>query len=253
MPRPLTAAVFALSTALATALALPAAALDLSAMTEAEKAAFGAAVRDYLMENPEVLVEAINVLETRQQAASEENDKVMVQTNAKDIFEFPGDWVGGNPEGDVTMVEFIDYKCSYCKKAYEVVEEVLAKDKNIRFVVKEFPILSEQSVLGARFAVAVKQVAGDAAYEAVHDALMDFRGDMTLESLTRLAEENKLDPAAIMAQMNGEEVTAVLRANAQLAERMGISGTPAFVVGSQLLRGYAPTEGMMQIIADERG
>ena len=239
--------------ALSTTLALPAAAFDLAAMTPAEKAAFGAAVKDYLMENPETLVEAINVLEERQQAASEENDKVLVQTNAKDIFEFAGDWVGGNAEGDVTMVEFIDYRCSYCKKAYEVVDEVLAKDSNIRFVVKEFPILSDQSVLGARFAVAVKQVAGDAAYAAAHGALMDFRGDITLESLSRLAEEQKLDAKAVIERMNTEEVTAVLRANAQLAERMGISGTPAFVVGSQLLRGYAPTETMLQIIAGERG
>lgn len=249
MPRPLATAAFALCTALA----LPAAAFDLSAMSAAEKEAFGAAVKDYLMQNPETLVEAINVLEERQQAASEENDKILVQTNAKDIFEFAGDWVGGNPEGDVTMVEFIDYKCSYCKKAYEVVDEVLAKDSNIRFVVKEYPILTDQSVLAARFAVAVKQVAGDAAYEAVHDALMDFRGDMTLESLSRLAEEQKLDTKAVIERMNTEEVTAVLRANAQLAERMGISGTPAFVVGRQLLRGYAPTETMLGIVAAERG
>lgn len=231
----------------------PAAALDLSAMNAAEKAAFGEAVKAYLMENPEVLVEAINKLEERQQAAQADNDKVLVQTNAEDIFHFAGDWVGGNPDGDVTMVEFIDYKCTYCKKAYEVVEEVLKKDGKIRFVVKEFPILSDQSVLAARFAVATRQVAGDAAYEKVHDALMVVRGDITLETLQRLAEEAKIDAKAVMAQMNSEEVTAVLRANAQLAERMAIAGTPAFVVGGQLLRGYAPAEVMAQIVADERG
>ncbi|SOB98358.1 protein-disulfide isomerase [Rhodobacter sp. JA431] len=239
--------------ALSTALALPAAAFDLSAMSPAEKEAFGGAVRDYLMENPEVLVEAINKLEERQQAQAAQDDRILVQTNAEDIFEFAGDWVGGNLEGDITMVEFIDYKCSYCKKAYEVVDEVLKSDRNIRFVVKEFPILSDQSVLAARFAVAVKQVAGDAAYEAVHNELMAFRGDMTLESLSRLASEQKIDPDLVIAKMNTEEVTAVLRSNAQLAERMGIAGTPAFVVGGQLLRGYAPTEAMHQIIAQERG
>lgn len=238
---------------MAAVLGTPAAALDLSAMSAADKAAFGEAVKTYLMENPEVLVEAINKLEERQQAAQADNDKVLVQSNAEDLFHFAGDWVGGNPEGDVTMVEFIDYKCTYCKKAYEVVEEVLKKDDKIRFVVKEFPILSEQSVLAARFAVATRQVAGDAAYEKVHDALMAVRGDITLDSLQRLAEEQKIDAKAVLAQMNTEEVTAVLRANAQLAERMAIAGTPAFVVGGQLLRGYAPAEVMAQIIADERG
>lgn len=239
--------------ALSTALALPAAAFDLKAMSPEEKAAFGDAVRAYLMENPQVLVEAINVLEERQQAASAQNDKELVKTNADDIFSFAGDWVGGNPEGKVTMVEFIDYKCTYCKKAYEVVDQLLAKDKDIRFVVKEFPILSQQSELGARFAVAVRQLDGDGAYEAVHNALMAFRGDITLESLKRLAEDNKLDADAILKRMNTEDVTAVLRTNAQLAERMGIAGTPAFVVGSQLLRGYAPEETMAKIIAEERG
>lgn len=238
---------------MAAVLGTPAAALDLSAMSAADKAAFGEAVKTYLMENPEVLVEAINKLEERQQAAQADNDKVLVQTNAEDIFNFAGDWVGGNPEGDVTMVEFIDYKCTYCKKAYEVVDEVLKKDGKIRFVVKEFPILSEQSVLAARFAVATRQVAGDAAYEKVHDALMAVRGDITLESLQRLAEAQKIDAKAVLARMNTEEVTAVLRTNAQLAERMAIAGTPAFVVGGQLLRGYAPAEVMAQIIADERG
>ncbi|ETD84553.1 DsbA family protein [Rhodobacter capsulatus] len=238
---------------MAAVLGTPAAALDLSAMSAADKAAFGEAVKAYLMENPEVLVEAINKLEERQQAAQADNDKVLVQTNADDIFHFAGDWVGGNPEGDVTMVEFIDYKCTYCKKAYEVVDEVLKKDGKIRFVVKEFPILSDQSVLAARFAVATRQVAGDAAYEKVHDALMAVRGDITLDSLQRLAEERKIDAKAVLAQMNSEEVTAVLRANAQLAERMAIAGTPAFVVGGQLLRGYAPAEVMAQIVADERG
>ncbi|MBZ4023074.1 disulfide bond formation protein DsbA [Rhodobacter sp. TJ_12] len=239
--------------ALTTALAAPAQALDLGSMSAAEKQDFGAAVRDYLMENPEVLVEAINKLEERQQAQAAQNDKMLVQTNAQDIFDYAGDWVGGNPDGDITMVEFIDYKCSYCKKAYEVVDEVLKADSNIRFVVKEFPILSDQSVLAARFAVAVKQVAGDEAYEAVHNDLMAFRGDMTLESLSRLAETHDIDPEPVMDRLNTEEVTAVLRTNAQLAERMGIAGTPAFVVGGQLLRGYAPTEAMQQIIAQERG
>jgi len=239
--------------ALAASLATPAAALDLASMSPAEKAAFGEAVKDYLMQNPEVLVEAINKLEERQQAQQADNDKVLVKTNADDLFTFAGDWVGGNLEGDITMVEFIDYKCTYCKKAYEVVDEVLKQDKKIRFVVKEFPILSEQSVLAARFAVAVRQVAGDAAYETVHNELMAFRGDITLARLKQMATDNKIDGDAVVAKMNTEEVTAVLRANAQLAERMAISGTPAFVIGGQLLRGYAPTEAMQQIVAQERG
>jgi len=239
--------------ALSTALAAPAGALDLSKMTTEEKAAFGEAVKDYLMQNPEVLVEAINVLEERQQAAAVENDKTLVDTNAKDIFEDGFSWIGGNPEGDVTIVEFMDYKCTYCKKAFPEVEDLLKKDGNIRLIVKEFPILSQQSELGARFAVATKQVAGDAAYKTVHDALIGMRGDISLEGLKRLAEDNKFDADAIIKKMNTEEVTAVLRANHQLAERMNISGTPTFIIGNEMLRGYAPEEAMAKIVAEQRG
>ncbi len=239
--------------ALSTALAAPAGALDLSKMTTEEKAAFGEAVKDYLMQNPEVLVEAINVLEERQQAAAVENDKTLVDTNAKDIFEDGFSWIGGNPEGDVTIVEFMDYKCTYCKKAFPEVEDLLKKDGNIRLIVKEFPILSQQSELGARFAVATKQVAGDAAYKTVHDALIGMRGDISLEGLKRLAADNKFDADAIIKKMNTEEVTAVLRANHQLAERMNISGTPTFIIGNEMLRGYAPEEAMAKIVAEQRG
>ncbi|MFC5738386.1 DsbA family protein [Sinirhodobacter huangdaonensis] len=239
--------------ALSTALAAPAGALDLSKMSTEEKAAFGEAVKDYLMQNPEVLVEAINVLEERQQAAAVENDKTLVDTNAKDIFEDGFSWIGGNPQGDVTIVEFMDYKCTYCKKAFPEVEDLLKKDGNIRLIVKEFPILSQQSELGARFAVATKQVAGDAAYKTVHDALIGMRGDISLEGLKRLAADNKFDADAIIKKMNTEEVTAVLRANHQLAERMNISGTPTFIIGNEMLRGYAPEEAMAKIVAEQRG
>ncbi|MGD9919421.1 MAG: DsbA family protein [Paenirhodobacter sp.] len=238
--------------AVTTALAAPSFALDLSKMTPDEKTAFGDAVREYLMQNPEVLVEAINVLDQRQQAAAAQNDKTLVATNEKDLLQNPNDWVGGNPEGDITIVEFTDYKCTYCKKAYPEVANLLKNDGKIRFVVKEFPILGPQSELGARFAIAVKQLAGDAAYEKVHDTLMTQRGDISLEGLKRLATEEKLDADAIVNRMNTEEVTAVIRANMQLGERMAISGTPAFVIGQQLMRGYGPEAAMAQIVAEER-
>ena len=236
----------------ALASAAPAQDFDFSKMSDAQKSAFGEAVRDYLMKNPEVLVEAINELEAKQQAQQVENDAQLVKANAKDIFEDGYSWVGGNPEGDVTIVEFMDYKCTYCKKAYAEVSDLLKNDGNIRFIVKEFPILGQESELGARFAVAAQQIAGNDAYEKVHDALMTMRGSLTIESLTALAKDQGLDADAIVKAMNDEAVTDVLRQNYQLAQRMAISGTPAFVIGGQLLRGYAPEAAMAQMVAEER-
>jgi protein-disulfide isomerase len=234
------------------ALTAPAGAEGLTDMTEAEKAAFGVAVRAYLLENPEVLSEAFAVLQDRQAGSAAALDDQLVATNAAKIFDDGVSWVGGNPDGDITIVEFMDYRCSYCKKAFTEIEELVASDGNIRFVLKEFPILGEDSVAASRFAVAVHQLHGDDLYKSAHDALMELRGAPDETTLARLATSLGLDPAQISARMNSDEVTLVLAANHALAEQMAISGTPTFVVQGQMLRGYLPLETMRQIVADER-
>lgn len=221
----------------------PAMAFDLSAMTEAEKTAFGQAVREYLMANPEVLIESIQVLEQRQATQEAQNDVQLVAQYSDQIFNDDHSWVGGNPDGDLTIVEFIDYRCGVCRRVFEEVSDVVEDDGNIRFVLKEFPILGEQSELSSRFAIAVKQVAGDEAYSRAHDALMTMRGDATTESLTALADELQVDTASVMAAMSSEEVTQVLRENHELGQNMAIQGTPTFVIGDQLLRGV-PASGL---------
>ncbi len=224
----------------------------LTDMTEAEKAAFGEAVRAYLLENPEVIAEAITVLQDRQAEAEAQTDDQMVEDNAGAIFEDGYSWVGGNPDGDITVVEFMDYRCGYCKKAHAEVEELVKADGNIRLIFKEFPILGEESITTSRFAIAVQQLHGPEAYKSVHDALMTLRGAPDDATLSRLAADLGLEPTAIVARMASDEVTQVLAANHALGQALSISGTPTFVMGGQMLRGYVELEGMMQIIADER-
>lgn len=235
-------------TALALATTLPAAA----EMTAAEREAFRAEVRAYLLENPEVLIEAMNELELREQAAAAERDKQMLAEQSEAIFNDPASWVGGNPEGDITVVEFIDYRCGYCRKAWQEVDALVEQDGNIRFVLKEFPILGEESVLSSRFAIAVLQLHGNEAYKKAHDALLSLRGDATPEALARVAEEMGLDPAPVMERMSADAVTKVIEDNHRLAQKMEISGTPTFVVGGTMVRGYVPLEGMQQIVAEQR-
>ena len=230
----------------------PAQADGLTDMTAAEREAFNTAVRDYLVANPEVIVEAMTVLQSREDQAAAQNDLTLVQDNKEAIFNDGTSWVGGNPDGDITVVEFMDYRCGYCRKAYTEVEDLVKSDGNIRFVLKEFPILGEESMISSRFAVAVQQLHGPDAYKKAHDALIALRGNADEANLTRLATEMGLDPVAILARMNSDEVTAVIAANHALAETMAISGTPTFVMGGQMLRGYVPLDGMRQIVADER-
>ena len=132
----------------------------LAEMTPAERVAFRDEVRAYLLENPEVLVEAMTVLQDRQALAEADQDKAMLVTHKDALFADPGSWVGGNPDGDITVVEFMDYRCGYCRKAYDEIEELVKSDGNIRFILKEYPILGEESVTSSRFAVAVLQLAG---------------------------------------------------------------------------------------------
>jgi protein-disulfide isomerase len=237
---------------LALGLSTAAHATDLGALTDADREAFRAEVRAYLLDNPEVLMEAIAVLEQREQLAQAEADVTLAQTHRDALFDDGFSYVGGNPDGDVTIVEFMDYRCGYCKRAFPEVEELIATDGNIRFVIKEFPILGEQSMLSAQFAIATQQVAGDAAYKLVHDALMTFRGDITLESLSRLGAAFDLDSAGIIAAMDSPEVRAVLAANQQLADQLQITGTPTFVFDDQMVRGYVPLAQMETILAQVR-
>lgn len=234
-------------------LALPAAALDLSEMSQAERTQFRAEVRAYLMDNPEVIMEAVELLQNREAEQQEQADQNLVSANADAIFNDGYSWVGGNPDGDIVLVEFLDYRCGYCKRAHDEVATLLETDGNIKLIVKEFPILGEQSVLASRFAVAVKQVAGGDSYKAVNDALMAFQGDVTLPALRRLGATFNLDMAAIEAQMDSEAVSNEIAQTRALAQKLQVSGTPTFVMHDELLRGYLPFDQMQEMVAQKRG
>ena len=239
--------------ALALCMTLPANALDLTQMTDEERAIFREEVRAYLMDNPEVIMEAVAVLEAREAEAQAQADLSLVSDNAADIFDDGFSWVGGNPDGDITLVEFLDYRCGFCKRAHGEVAKLLESDGNIRLIVKEFPILGEQSLLASRFAVATKQVAGDDAYKGITDALMEMNGDVTMRALRRMATTFGLDADAIESRMDSAEVTDEIRRTRALAQRLQITGTPTFVLEDELLRGFLPYDEMQALIDEKRG
>lgn len=225
----------------------------LGEMTDTEREAFRAEVRAYLLENPEVLVEAMDVLQAQEEQAAANRDLEMLAANKDAIFNDPASWVGGNPEGDITLVEFVDYRCGYCKKAHDEVAELVASDGNIRFVLKEFPILGEDSLKASQFAISVLQLHGPDAYKSVHDALIALRGNPDEATLSSMAADLGLDPAPILARMSTPEVMTVIEANHALASTMEIQGTPTFVIDNTMVRGYVPLDGMRQIVAGQRG
>ena len=234
------------------ALALPAAAMDITNMTPEERDVFRAEVRAYLMDNPQVIIEAVNLLEERQAEQAAVADLTLVSDNADEIFNDGYSFVGGNPDGDITLVEFLDYRCGYCRKAHVEVAKMLETDGNIRLIVKEFPILGEQSVLASQFAIAVKQVAGDKAYKNVNDAMMTLNSDINMPTLSRLANTYGLDMDAIAAAMSSPEVAQEIARTRALAQKLSITGTPTFVLQDELLRGYLPYDQMMRVVDDKR-
>lgn len=237
----------------ALALATPAVAMDLTELTDAERAQFRAEVRAYLMENPEVILQAVEQMQNRQAEAQMQADFDLVTANADEIFDDGYSWVGGNPDGDITLVEFLDYRCGYCKRAHGEVAKLLETDGNIKLIVKEFPILGDQSLLASRFAVATKLVAGGDAYKQLNDALMAFNGEVSLPALRRLGESFELDVAAIEAKMDSDEVTQEIAQTRALAQKLQITGTPTFVMQDEMLRGYLPYDQMMALVGEKRG
>jgi len=223
-------------------------ALDLDAMSDEERALFRAEIREYLLENPEVLMEAFGVLEERREQEAASLDLAMLDQNRDAIFNDGHSFVGGNPDGDVTIVEFLDYRCGFCKRAFPAVKELLATDGNIRLIVKEFPILGEESTLAARYALATKNTDGDEAYENVHDALMAHNGGINAGFLARTSRQLGLDHEAIAVEMENPEITAQININRALAQQLQIQGTPSFIMGENFVRGFVELDQMRAIV-----
>lgn len=229
--------------------ALPAhAEMPVPPMTDAERAAFRAEVHDYLLANPEVLMEMMSLLDAKQKVATADTDKALVANNAKALFEDGYSFVAGNPEGNVTIVEFLDYQCGFCHKAFPDLQKLVEADGNIRLIIKDFPILGPGSELAARAATATMIQAGPEAYRRLNTALMTQKGPVNDATLDKALATAGLDAAAIRAGMSDPEVERRLAANKALGETMAVTGTPTFVFQDQMVRGYIQLADMQKLV-----
>ena len=206
-------------------------------------------VLETILENPELVMEAVAILQEREQAEQAASSAAALAENEDLLLNDPQAEVFGNPDGDVTVVEFFDYNCGYCRQASPTVAKLLESDPNIRLVMREFPILGEGSVEAARAALAARNQDG---YEAFHWALMEMKGQAQLASVLKLAREQGLDAERLQADMGAAEIDEHIANSMSLAQALGISGTPSFVIGDTLVPGALPLEQLQQIIAEER-
>ena len=201
-------------------------------------------IREYLVSHPEVLQDAVAEAEKRQTAADAEKHRVALKENFNAIFNSPHQVVIGNAQGDVTMVEFFDYNCSYCKKALSDMLELMKGDAKLRVVLKEFPVLGPGSVEAAQVAVAVRmQDKTGKKYLEFHQKLLGGRGQADKARALAVAKEVGMDMGRLEKDLTSEEVKASLAESFDLAEALGLNGTPGYVIGDSIVIGAlgAPT------------
>jgi protein-disulfide isomerase len=207
-----------------------------------------AIVRDLLRREPELVYQALQELQRRETAAEAERSKAALIAKKDDLFHNAASPVGGNPEGDVTLVEFFDYHCAYCRRVVNSVRALIEEDQGLRVVFKEFPILGEDSVRAARAALAAEK---QGLYMPLHFALM-ASNDLSMNGIMKTAADVGLDVERLAEDMNSPAIQEEINASYDLARDLGINGTPAFVVDDELIPGAVSQEHLAALIDEAR-
>ena len=225
----------------------PTGAQDAQPLTETAK--IEQIIHDYLLQHPEVVIEAVNKYQDQQaKAAAEQQAKALVERR-DELTKDPDAPVLGNPKGDVTLVEFFDYRCPYCKAVSAGLIDTIKSDGNVRLVMKEFPILGAESEYAAKAALAANR---QGKYGEFHEAMMTFKGKVTIDDVKRIAGEIGVDTAKMERDMVAPEIASMLQRNYDLAQVLGITGTPSFVISDQLIPGAIGMDQLKKRIAAAR-
>jgi len=229
----------------------PAQSQALEALSPEQKNAVEDIVRQFIQDNPEFIIESLRTMRERQQASEREQAKQSLVTRRDELENDPTSPVGGNPKGDVTLVEFFDYRCGFCKRVYPDLKKLLAEDGNVRWVYKEFPILGPESVFASRAALAAWKM-DEEKYHRFHDAMMASKGNLTEQKTLTLAAGVGLDVKTLIEGMADPEIDRVLEKNMALARALAINGTPAFVIGEDLIPGAIDLQALKGLVAKAR-
>jgi protein-disulfide isomerase len=206
-------------------------------------------VHDYIMAHPDVLIAALRQAEDKLHKDDEAKASKSVAEHKNAVFDDPATPVGGNPHGNVTLVEFFDYRCPYCKQVEPSLEAMLNQDRQLRLVYKEFPILGPVSMTAAKAALAAQ---GQGKYDAFHAAMMAAHGNITDDTVYRIAGSVGLDIDRLKRDMASPAVAQAIKSNLKLADALDIRGTPAFVIGDKVVPGAVDLDELKGMVADAR-
>ena len=219
------------------------------AASDSERAKIETIIRDYILENPEIVVEAFSRFEEQEQLRTETEAQAALQKYRDELFNSKTDYVAGNPDGDVTVVEFFDYNCGWCRRATPVLLDLLDSDPNLRVVFKEFPIRGKDSDAVAKASMAsIRQ----GKYFDLHAASMQVEGNMDMERFRDLAKQLGLDIKQLEKDMEDPDIEKAIGRNLALANMLYIEGTPTFLVENTIVRGWPGADGMRDLIASAR-
>lgn len=221
-----------------------------SSFTDKQEAEIERIIHDYLVSNPEVLVKAFEALERRSEDERVSQTRDAVKEHSKALYNDAEDFVAGNPKGDVTLVEFFDYRCIYCKRSYEPLMDFIKKDGNIRLVLKEFPILGSASLEASKAAMAAQK---QGRYMDMHKGLFTHKGDLDSNAIDAIAKKAGVDVAKMREDMNDPDLAGRVSRAYRLAEALGIDGTPAFIAGGKLHPGMMDEERLTELVSALRG
>lgn len=202
-----------------------------------------------ILENPEIVMEAVEILREKEEIAKAEATNAVISEMTAALYEDENAPIMGNPDGDVTVIEFFDYNCPYCRQAYAEVEKLLEFDPNVRLLYREWPILGEGSLYASRAALASRE---QGKYEEFHIALMNDRTRKDESAVLRIAESVGLDIEKLQADMDSDAVVAHLEKSNELAKALGFTGTPAFVVGNEGVFGMIPADDLIAFVEEKR-
>ena len=208
-------------------------------------------IRKYLQKNPDVIIESIQKMRKQQEHQAKERSLKNLIIYKELILNDPTSPIAGNPEGDVTVVEFFDYSCGYCKRIFPRLKRLINEDKNIRFVFKELPILSPQSELAARAALAAWRQ-DKTKYMEIHSEFMKLKGRFSEIRILRIAKNKGLNIAQLKKDMGSLALDKTIAGNRQLAQKMNITGTPGFIIGNNIIPGAVELETLKKLIAKAR-
>lgn len=208
-------------------------------------------VRDYIDDNPQILIDAINKLRERDAERRKQRGKVNLETFRDELENSKTSPNGGNPKGDITIVEFSDYRCPFCKRMMPVTEKLVREDGNIRYVYKEFPILGPVSTYASKAALGVWKM-DKKKYIPFHNAVLGSRGDLTEERVLGFAEDVGIDTDVLEKEMKDPAIEREIRRNVEIAGALGITGTPAYIIGKRIAPGAMRFEDLKDIVTDAR-